>query len=134
MKKIVPIIVSILLFTLILSGCDEDETDDEGHEKDEIGSRSNFIGTWMTIGGGGSYTEGNSIRFNDDTFEKFWNHSGSTLFSGTWSIRYVVGEYPKLIMTQGEMTYNYTYNFYDGYTLLELIAEGATAGVRYEKI
>ena len=101
MKKIIPIIVSILFFTIILSGCEEDNYDADDRE-DGIGNRDNFIGTWITEDGSGSFTEGNSIKFNDDdTFEKFWDYSGATLFSGTWIIKYVVGEYPKLAMTQG---------------------------------
>jgi hypothetical protein len=127
MKKIIPIIVSILFFTILLSGCNDDK-------EDEIGTHDNFIGTWVTEDGSGSFTEGNSIEFNDDnTYEKFWDYSGATLFSGTWTIKNVIGEYPKLVMTQRQLSYNYTYTFFDGYTKLKLVAEGATSGRMYVK-
>ena len=126
---------------VILMGCleerweeEQNNNDDDLNPEDETSSYEDFVGTWITEDGSGSFTEGNSIEFLDDnTFEKFWDYSSATLFSGTWTIKTVVGEYPKLAMTQGELSYNYTYTFYEGYTKLELVAEGATSGRMYVK-
>jgi hypothetical protein len=127
MKKIFFLILMILLFVLFSSGC----TDDDSKE-DEMGTKDNFIGTWKTADESGAFAEGNMLRFNDDnTFEKYWDHGGGVYHSGTWAIRYVVGKQPELAMVQGEISYNYTYTFYEGFTKVKLFAENATSGRMY---
>ena len=127
MKKIFLLIVIILLLMVMLMGCLEDRweeeqnnnNDDDLNPKDETSSYEDFIGTWTTLTGAGSFSEGNSIRFNnDDTFEKFWDHGGAALHSGTWELKNLLSENPEIILTQGEMTYNYTYSFYYSHTQL----------------
>ena len=135
MKKIIPLIIIILLLVMFLMGCiDEEEKNNNGGEKDEFSTYEDFIGTWQTLTGSGSFSEGNSIRFNNDfTYEKFWAHGGSTYHNGTWELKDIIGETPKLILTQGEMTFNYTYTFYYGHSELKLIPEGAISGILYIK-
>jgi len=112
---------------MLLSGCTDDE-EDEG----EIGTDENFIGTWTT--GSGSFTAGDSIRFNDDyTCDFFWSHGGSVLFNGTWTIKDLLADNPTLVITMEEQTYNYSYNFYYGFNQLQLIPEGETSGFVYYK-
>ena len=114
MKKIIPLIVLILLLVMFLIGCidEEEKNNNGGREKDEISTHEDFFGTWQTLTGSGSFSEGNSIRFNNDfTYEKFWAHGSSIYHNGTWELKDILGETPKLILTQGENTYNYTYTF-----------------------
>ena len=134
MKKIFSLIVVILFFIILLVGCTDDERRDNNDNSGEAetGTYEDFIGTWTTLTGAGSFSEGNSIRFNnDDTFEKFWDHGGAALHSGTWEIKDILGENPKLILTQGEMSYTYNYSFYYSHTQLSLVPEGASSGTVY---
>ena len=135
MKNIFPLIVVTLLLVMFLVGCtdgEEKENNDGGGEKDETSTYEKFIGTWRTYTGAGSFSEGNSIRFNNDnTFEKFWDHGGGVYHSGTWDLKDISGENPIIVLKQGEMTYNYAYVFYYGHEQLELIPEGAISGTLY---
>jgi len=121
MKKIFSLIVLVLLSTILLIGCIDDEEREENNDRGdgENGTYEDFIGTWTTLDGSGSFSEGNSIRFNnDDTFEKFWNHGGAALHSGTWQIKNILSENPILELTQGDLSYDYTYSFYYSHTQL----------------
>ena len=134
MKKIFPLIVVTLFLVMFLAGCNDEEKNNNngGREEDETSTYEDFIGTWVTIDGSGSFTEGNSIEFNDDnTFEKFWDYSGATLFNGTWELKDTSGQNPIIVLKQGEMTYNYAYVFYFGHEQLELIPEETISGILY---
>lgn len=74
MKKILPLNFSLLFVILLLSGC-EDENWGGLHDND-----SDFIGTWKTEVG--SFTMGDSIRFNKDyTCDFFWSDGNTILFN-----------------------------------------------------
>ena len=62
-----------------LAGCD----DNRGFGL--TGEDSDFFGTWKTNSGSGSFTLGDSIRFNNDyTCDYFWSGSHQIAASVTW--------------------------------------------------
>jgi hypothetical protein len=126
-KKIGITIIIILLIIVNLIGCtDEEDKKDQG----QIYNYENLIGTWTADAG--SFTAGDSIRFNNDgTCDFFWSHSSDVLFKGTWVIKNLLADNQTLIITIGEQTYNYNYSFGDGSNTLVLKLEDASSGILY---
>ena len=108
MKKIVVFIV-IFLFLMIsfLMGCNVNRG------SVLTGDDSNFIGTWKTNSGSGSFTLGDSIRFNSDfTCDFFWSGSTHISASGTW-VRHDMynNTQSAILITLGEKQTVYYYGF-----------------------
>jgi hypothetical protein len=115
MKKIVVfILILFILMVSFLTGCDDDRgTGMIGHDSD-------FFGTWKTSSGSGSFTLGNSIRFNNDyTCDFFWSGSTHTTASGTW-VRHNMynNTQSAIVITIGEKETVYYYGFFDNYHTL----------------
>ena len=126
-KQLIVIAIAILIVVTGLSGCtDEDDKKDQGI----IDNYKNLIGTWTADAG--SFTAGDSIRFNDDgTCDFFWSHSSGTIFNGTWTIKNLLPNNPTLIISIEEQTYNYTYSFGEGFNILLLKLKDASSGILY---
>ena len=108
------LIVIVILIAVFLCGCNEEL--DQGL----VGSDSDLYGTWKAKAG--SFTAGDSIRFNpDETCDLFWSHSGIVLFNGTWdkTINSTTGAYI-LVITLGDKATTYYYSFFDDYKTLRL--------------
>ena len=130
MKKFVVFFVIFLIVMIaVLTGCDEQRgTGLIGHDSD-------FFGVWRQSEGAGSYTLGDSIRFNNNyTCDFFW--SGSTLItaSGNW-VRYnsYNATQSAIVITLGQKETVYYYGFFDSYRTLYLREEGQTNSIYYRK-
>jgi hypothetical protein len=126
MKKIIPFIFGLFFITMLLCGCDD------GDREGLHGNDNDFIGTWKT--GAGSFSMGDSIRFNPDyTCDFFWSHSSYTLFNGTWDRTFINNLGYCVVITMGEQDWTYIYDFFDGYKTLRLQPENSTEYIQYSK-
>ena len=81
-KKGVFIVIFLLLMISFLMGCNGDRG------TGMIGNDSDLFGVWKQREGSGSFTLGDSIRFNNDyTCDFFWSGSTHITASGNW-VRY----------------------------------------------
>jgi hypothetical protein len=86
------------------------------------GNDQDFVGTWKT--GGGSFTMGDSIRFNSDyTCDFFWSHNTNILSSGTWDRTYKNQVGYVVVITLNDIETTYKYDFFDSYKTLRLKLE-----------
>jgi len=130
MKKMIIFIVSALFLMIsFLTGCDEDRG------TGLTGEDSDFFGTWKTTSGAGSFTIGNSIRFNSDyTCDFFWSESHQITASGKWLRHNMYNNTQSaIVITLGEKENFYYYGFFDNYHTLVLREEGFDDELYYRK-
>ena len=100
-----------------------------------IGNDSDLFGVWKQREGSGSFTLGDSIRFNNDyTCDFFWSGSTHITASGNW-VRYnsYNNTQQAIVIIIGEKETVYYYGFSDSYKTIYLIEEGQSDRIYYRK-
>ena len=115
----------LLFITLLLSGC-EDENRVGLHGNDD-----DFIGTWKTEAG--SFTMGDSIRFNENYGCDFFWSGGTTIFSGTWNRTYRSQLGYCIVINMSNQEWTYKYDFFDNYRKLRFKLEDSSEYIYYIK-
>jgi hypothetical protein len=128
-KMFVSLFVFFILTFIFLTGCN-------GNKGSGLtGEDSDFFGTWKTNTGSGSFTLGDSIRFNSDyTCDYFWSGGYQITASGTWVRHDMYNKTQSaVVITLGEKETVYYYGFFDKYQQLVLRVDGFNDEIFYRK-
>ena len=110
----------------MLCGC-EDENRGGLHGNDE-----DLFGTWKTEAG--SFTMGDTIRFNNDyTCDFFWSGGDIILFNGTWDRTFKNNLGFCIVINMNNQEWTYKYDFFDSYKTLRLKLENGDEYTYYYK-